>query len=160
MVLEKSFDSISHFLHFGSGVQNKLKKIWFFWKLCNTTTVINDQIIFLYVRVEDLRLAWPIYLTPIYAACEVSDKRDLWVGLCRISHFMDGPYLIGDDFNVITHDGECTGHSRWDRGSSVFSDMILDCGLENAAFSSSHYTWTNDQVIKCLHRVLINATAA
>ncbi|XP_022870228.1 uncharacterized protein LOC111389527 [Olea europaea var. sylvestris] len=45
---------------------------------------------------------------------------------------MDDPWLVREDFNVITHDGERTGHNTRDRGTTAFSNMMLDYGLEDA----------------------------
>lgn len=76
------------------------------------TTVIDDQIQFLHIRFEDLRLARSIYLALVYAACEASVRRDLWASLHRIFLSIDDLWLVGGDFNVIAHDGERTGHNR------------------------------------------------
>lgn len=71
-------------------------------------------------RVEDPRLSHPFYLTPIYASCEATIRRDLWAGLQNISLDMDDPWLVGEDFNVITYDGEPTGHNIRNRGTIAF----------------------------------------
>ncbi|XP_022863529.1 uncharacterized protein LOC111383642 [Olea europaea var. sylvestris] len=60
---------------------------------------------------------------------------------------MDDPWLVGRDFNVITHDGERTGHKTRDRGTTTFSDMMLDYGLEDTDFLGNRYTWTNGRLI-------------
>lgn len=57
-------------------------------------TVINGHPKFLYVRVEDPRLAHPIYLTPVYASCDAAIKRDLCSGLHHISLHMDDFWLV------------------------------------------------------------------
>ncbi|CAI9766758.1 unnamed protein product [Fraxinus pennsylvanica] len=54
-----------------------------------TVTVIVDHPQFLHVRVEDPKLARPIYLTPVYASCDVTIRKDLWEGLHHISLEMD-----------------------------------------------------------------------
>ncbi|XP_022863097.1 uncharacterized protein LOC111383250 [Olea europaea var. sylvestris] len=125
------------------GAQNESNKIWFFWNSGTNVTVIVDHPQFLHVRVEDPRLARAIYLTPVYASCDATIRRDLWAGLHHISLDMDDPWLVGGDFNVITHDGERTGHNTRNRGTTAFSDMMLDCGLEDAGFIGNRYTWTN-----------------
>ncbi|XP_022868015.1 uncharacterized protein LOC111387671 [Olea europaea var. sylvestris] len=141
------------------GAQNESNKFWFFWNSGTNVTVIVDHPQFLHVRVEDPRLARAIYLTPVYASCDTTIRRDLWAGLHHISLDMDDPWLVGGDFNVITHDGERTGHNTRNRGITAFSDMMLDCGLEDAGFIGNRYTWTNGRVRKRLDRVLINSTA-
>ncbi|KAL2491746.1 Uncharacterized protein Adt_27374 [Abeliophyllum distichum] len=84
-------------------------------------------------------------------------RRDLWMGLHQISLVVDGPWMVGGDFNVIAHNGERTGHNTRDRGTSDFADMMMDCGLTDAGYSGSQYTWTNGRVWKRLDRVLINS---
>lgn len=73
---------------------------------------------------------------------------------------MKDPWLVGGNFNVIAHESDRTGRSTRDRGSITFFDMMLYCGLENAGFCRSRYTWTNGQVMKRFDRVLVNFTAA
>ncbi|XP_022891853.1 uncharacterized protein LOC111406705 [Olea europaea var. sylvestris] len=129
-VLQQNFAYTRRYLRFDRGAQNESNRIWFFWKSRTNVTVIVDHPQFLHVRVEDFRLARPIYLTPVYASCDATIRRDLWAGLHHISLDMDDPWLVGGDFNVITHDGERTGHNTRDRGTTAFSDMMLDYGLE------------------------------
>ncbi|KAL2472038.1 Uncharacterized protein Adt_40174 [Abeliophyllum distichum] len=112
---------------------------------------------FLHIRVEDPRLSRPMYITPVYASCSPAGRRDLWMGLHQISLVVDGPWMVGGDFNVIAHNGERTGHNTRDRGTSDFADMMMDCGLTDAGYSGSQYTWTNGRVWKRLDRVLINS---
>ncbi|KAL2491396.1 Uncharacterized protein Adt_27024 [Abeliophyllum distichum] len=111
---------------------------------------------FLHIRVEDPRLSRPMYITPVYASCSPARRRDLWMGLHQISLVVDGPWMVGGDFNVIAHNGERTVHNTRDRGTSDFADMMMDCGLTDAGYSGSQYTWTNGRVWKQLDRVLIN----
>ncbi|KAL2471352.1 Uncharacterized protein Adt_39488 [Abeliophyllum distichum] len=111
---------------------------------------------FLHIRVEDPRLSRPMYITPVYASCSPVGRRNLWMGLHQISLVVDGPWMVGGDFNVIAHNGERTGHNTRDRGTSDFADMMMDCGLTDAGYSGSQYTWTNGRVWKRLDRVLIN----
>ncbi|KAL2517783.1 Uncharacterized protein Adt_14030 [Abeliophyllum distichum] len=111
---------------------------------------------FLHIRVEDPRLSRPMYITPVYASCSPVGRRNLWMGLHQISLVVDGPWMVGGDFNVIAHNGERTGHNTRDGGTSDFADMMMDCGLTDAGYSGSQYTWTNGRVWKRLDRVLIN----
>ncbi|XP_022858402.1 uncharacterized protein LOC111379277 [Olea europaea var. sylvestris] len=136
-ILRQNFAYTRRYLRFDMGAKNESNKIWFFWNSGTNVTVIVDHPQFLHVRVEDPRLARAIYLTPVYASCDATIRRDLWAGLHHISHDMDDPWLVGGDFNVITHDGERTGHNTHNRGTIAFSDMMLDCGLEDAAYSET-----------------------
>ncbi|KAL2512765.1 Uncharacterized protein Adt_18365 [Abeliophyllum distichum] len=156
-VLKKNFDFIRRSLAFDVGLENESSKIWCFWNLGTTVASCVDHPQFLHIRVEDPRLSRPMYITPVYASCSPAGRRDLWMGLHQISLVMDGPWMVGGDFNVIAHNGERTGHNTRDRGTSDFADMMMDCGLTDAGYSGSQYTWTNGRVWKRLDRVLINS---
>ncbi|KAL2453200.1 Uncharacterized protein Adt_49302 [Abeliophyllum distichum] len=157
-VLKKNFDFIRRFLSFDVGLENESDKIWYFWNLGTTVDSCVDHPQFLHIRVEDPRLSRLMYITPVYASCSPVGGRDLWLGLHQISLTVDGPWMVGGDFNVIAHNGERTGHNTRDRGTSDFADMMMDCGLTDAGYSGSQYTWTNGRVWKRLERVLINST--
>ncbi|KAL2453242.1 Uncharacterized protein Adt_49258 [Abeliophyllum distichum] len=156
-VLKKNFDFIRRSLAFDVGLENESGKIWCFWNLGTTVASCVDHPQFLHIRVEDPRLSRPMYITPVYASCSPAGRRDLWMGLHQISLVVDGPWMVGGDFNVIAHNGERTGHNTRDRGTSDFADMMMDCGLTDAGYSGSQYTWTNGRVWKRLDRVLINS---
>ncbi|KAL2453214.1 Pol polyprotein [Abeliophyllum distichum] len=94
----------------------------------------------------------------VYASCSPAGRRDLWMGLHQISLVVDGLWMVGGNFNVIAHNGERTGHNTRDRGTSDFADMMMDCGLTDAGYSGSQYTWTNGRVWKWLDRVLIKSS--
>ncbi|KAL2497433.1 Uncharacterized protein Adt_22983 [Abeliophyllum distichum] len=131
-VLKKNFDFIRRSLAFDVGLENESGKIWCFWNLGTTVASCVDHPQFLHIRVEDPRLPRPMYITPVYASCSPVGRRDLWMGLHQISLVVDGPWMVGGDFNVIAHNGERTGHNTRDRGTSDFADMMMDCGLNDA----------------------------
>ncbi|KAL2517569.1 Reverse transcriptase domain-containing protein [Abeliophyllum distichum] len=89
-----------------------------------------------------------MFITPIYASCSPIGRRELWVSLHQISLSLDGPWVVGGDFNVIAHNGEGTSRNTRDRDSSDFADMMMDCGLTDAGYSRSQYTWTNGRRIR------------
>ncbi|KAL2526288.1 Uncharacterized protein Adt_11342 [Abeliophyllum distichum] len=85
---------------------NESDTIWCFWNLGTTVTLIVNHPQFLHIKVEDPRLARPLFITLVYASCSPVRRRDLWAGLHQISLSVDGPWIIGGDFNVIAHNGE------------------------------------------------------
>ncbi|KAL2519776.1 Reverse transcriptase domain-containing protein [Abeliophyllum distichum] len=58
-------------------------------------------------------------ITPVYASCSPAGRRDFWMGLHQIYLAMDGPWMVGEDFNVIAHNGERTGRNTRDRECRV-----------------------------------------
>ncbi|KAL2506264.1 Uncharacterized protein Adt_21885 [Abeliophyllum distichum] len=143
-VLKKNFDFIRRSLAFDVGLENESGKIWCFWNLGTTVASCVDHPQYLHIRVEDPRLSRPMYITPVYASCSPAGRRDLWMGLHQISLVVDGPWMVGGDFNVIAHNGERTGHNTRDRGTSDFADMMMDCGLTDAGPSLVESTCVGD----------------
>ncbi|KAL2465834.1 RNase H domain-containing protein [Abeliophyllum distichum] len=123
-------------------------------------SMIVDHPQFIHLMIEDPRLARPIFLSHVHASCSVVGRMDLFEGIHQVSQTVDGPWLVGGDFNVIAHDGERTGVSTRDRGKTDFCDMMMECGLTDAGFSGSPYTWHNKRVWKRLDRVLMSYEAA
>ncbi|KAL2498966.1 Uncharacterized protein Adt_24516 [Abeliophyllum distichum] len=143
-VLRKNFDFIRRFLSFDVGLQNESDKIWCFWNLGTTVSLIVDHPQFLHIKVEDPRLARPLFVTPVYASCSPVRRRELWVGLHQISLSVDGSWLVGGDFNVIAHNGERTGMNIRDRGTSDFAVMMMDCGLTDAGLKQGLRWWNRN----------------
>ncbi|KAL2492059.1 Endonuclease/exonuclease/phosphatase superfamily [Abeliophyllum distichum] len=67
-------------------------------------------------------------------------RRNLWIGLHQIFLSLDGPWIVGGDFNMIAHNGERTGRNTRDRSNLVFTDMIMDCSLTYVGYSGNEYT--------------------
>ncbi|KAL2491487.1 Endonuclease/exonuclease/phosphatase superfamily [Abeliophyllum distichum] len=89
------------------------------------------------------RVIAPLSSRPII--CSMSGRRDLFEEIHQVFQIVDGPWLVGGDFNVIAHDGEWTGVNTYDREKTNFCDM-MECGLTDAGFFGSLYTWHNKKV--------------
>ncbi|KAL2506640.1 Reverse transcriptase domain-containing protein [Abeliophyllum distichum] len=127
--------------------ENESDKIWYFWNLGTTVTSIVDHPQFLHIKVEDPRLARPLFITPVYASCSLVGRRDLWTDLHQISLCVDGSWLVERDFNMIAHNSERTGGNTSDKGTSDFAALMMDCGLTDTGTSEhSHLLiqWSSD----------------
>ncbi|KAI3457760.1 hypothetical protein Pfo_014423 [Paulownia fortunei] len=98
----------------------------------------------------------PFLLTCIYAKCDIIGRRELWDVLRYIADQNESQlWLLGGDCNTILQLNKRTGHQR-SRLTSMqdFGDMIEDCGLIDAGYEGSNFTWTNHKVWKRLDRIL------
>lgn len=99
-------------------------------------------------------------LVVVYAAPTVSRRSGLWDKLREVVHDMDGPFVIGGDFNTIVRLDERTGgNGSLSPDSLAFGDWINDLSLIYLGFRGSQFTWkrgrtTSNFVAKRLDRVL------
>ncbi|KAI3466941.1 hypothetical protein Pfo_023604 [Paulownia fortunei] len=136
---------------------NRSNKIWCFVNHEFQCKIVSENEQFLHLEVKSQLLPSAFLLTFIYAKYDIAGRRELWNDLRNIAEQNDTqPWLIGGDFNTILHLNERTGNTR-NRLTSMndFGDMIGDCGLIDAGYEGSSYTWTNHKVWKRLDRVLI-----
>ncbi|XP_060202736.1 uncharacterized protein LOC132631154 [Lycium barbarum] len=102
------------------------------------------------------------YVTIVYAKCTSLERQELWDDLTDISNQVQSGWCIGGDFNVILEPSEKIGgkiHRAYK--SFDFAACVNRCGLEDAGFVGSNYTWCNNRrpgkrIWKRLDRVIIN----
>ncbi|KAL0289211.1 UNVERIFIED_CONTAM: hypothetical protein Sradi_7078400 [Sesamum radiatum] len=81
-------------------------------------------------------------------------RRNLWEELVKLSN-QDAPWIVGGDFNVISHPNENQGGDIQRMGPMEdFNDMMTDTGLIDAGFEGEPFTWTNKRIWRRLDRVL------
>lgn len=57
---------------------------------------------------------------------------------------MDGPWMVGGDFNVVKSLSEISGgHNQTQVVIDAFNLAVLDCSLEDVGFLGSSFTWIN-----------------
>ncbi|GAA0179249.1 hypothetical protein LIER_44028 [Lithospermum erythrorhizon] len=94
------------------------------------------------------------YITVIYAACNVGDRRDLWKSIRGLAP-ASSPWMLMGDFNAITSSSEKMGGNEPNQLFMVeFNDYISDCNLEDVGYIGSTFTWTSGRVSERLDRVL------
>ena len=85
-------------------------------------------------------------------------KRILWDALVSFVDSHDWPWITRLDFNVMQSISEISsGHDQPQGAIDAFNLALLDCGLEDARFIGSPFTWTNGCTWKQLVRVICNA---
>ncbi|KAL0345576.1 UNVERIFIED_CONTAM: hypothetical protein Sradi_4388900 [Sesamum radiatum] len=75
-------------LGFHDVVSNCVNQIWFFWGLDMRCQVLVDHEQLLHLRLESNRWSKPVFVTAVYARCNIVERRDLWDATCGFSwHF-------------------------------------------------------------------------
>lgn len=104
-------------------------------------------------------------LVVVYAAPSVNRRSGLWDELRDLVRGLEGPVIIGGDFNTILRLDERTGgNGRLSPDSLAFGEWINDLPLIDMGFKGSKYTWRRGleertYVAKRLDRVLCCAHA-
>ncbi|KAL2237897.1 UNVERIFIED_CONTAM: hypothetical protein Sindi_0981400 [Sesamum indicum] len=104
-----------------------------------------------------------LFITVVYGATEVADRRELWGSLETIVvQCADTPWLIGGDFNAVRDLSEICGTSGDIRMAiEEFNVCIQNTGLIPLPMQGEWYTWHNcnaspRNLWKRLDRMLIN----
>ncbi|KAK4385710.1 hypothetical protein Sango_2695000 [Sesamum angolense] len=87
-----------------------------------------------------------------------AERRELWD---EIRHIDPGnePWLLGGDFNTILGAHERKGGAAPKiRTMEDFSDMLIDCGLQDAGFEGAQFTWSRNRLWQQLDRFLYSHT--
>ncbi|CAN0898705.1 hypothetical protein LINGRAHAP2_LOCUS19863 [Linum grandiflorum] len=134
--------------------------IWTLWdSSCVTLTPVSHSPHFLHFKVTG-RGGRTFHSTAIYGSPTESLRRVLWSGLGTLASGIDGPWLIGGDFNAILGPSDKLGGTPFRLSRCrEFQDCINICGLMDGGFTSPRFTWTNGTVKERLDRVLLIASA-
>ncbi|KAF5443558.1 hypothetical protein F2P56_036105, partial [Juglans regia] len=82
--------------------------------------------------------------TGVYGNPEVVNRYLTWNLLRRLNSGVDGPWLVGGDFNELLHFNEKRGgRPRSENQMEAFRNVIFDCSLRDLGFRGPKYTWCN-----------------
>ncbi|XP_060210339.1 uncharacterized protein LOC132637237 [Lycium barbarum] len=147
---------------FQNAVANRNGKIWCFGENildCSVTSNSNQQIT---MKIKQLTTNRTFWFTVVYAKTTARKRRKLWHKLRQNSSLIDGPSAVLGDVNVILSPSEKKGGTPHRMSQSMdFITCLDDCGLVDAGYSGSPFTWTNgrqkgNMICKRLDRVLYN----
>lgn len=82
----------------------------------------------------------------VYAKCRSAGRRELWDHITQIATVVSTPWMVGGDFNIMSHDEKLGGASPDVRAMDDFNDAVSTANLIDAGFQGSKYTWCNNQV--------------
>ncbi|XP_075499822.1 uncharacterized protein LOC142538375 [Primulina tabacum] len=160
---------------FSRVISNLSGHIWVFSSADVKTECVFDHAQFLHINVSASFLPTEVFCSFVYASCSYIERRDLWSSLLQVKPAL-GPWLVGDDFNVVRYASECLG-SRGGRllPMEEFNTFILDSGLVDAGFEGlsgmprlfakmkrlkHHLKWWNQDVFGNLFDKIIEAERA
>lgn len=139
-------------------------RIIIIWKPSINVTVLHQSRQSMTCRVETPPDA-PFFFTAIYAGNTVEERSELWVELLNLqhSHSLDSsPWLVGGDFNEITHPAEhsATTVTSFTPQMVEFNSCLSQLEIRDLRFHGLRFTWSNkrpeDPIAKKLDRALIN----
>ena len=132
-------------------------KIWLFWSPPFHVQVLHDMGQVVHCRACHSSLSEGFFMSFVYAKCVASLRLDLWDALRSFSGQVDGPWLVGGDFNVVQQHSEVSGGNPQSQSAiDDFNLALLDCGLEDGGYVGSSFTWTNGSSLRRLDRVVVN----
>ncbi|EOY17513.1 Uncharacterized protein TCM_036737 [Theobroma cacao] len=138
-------------------IVNNSQKIWLFHSVEFICEVLLDHPQCLHVRVTIPWLDLPIFTTFVYAKCTRSERTPLWNCLRNLAADMEGPWIVGGDFNIILKREERLYGADPHEGSiEDFASVLLDCGLLDGGFEGNPFTWTNNRMFQRLDRMVYN----
>ncbi|KAL2246082.1 UNVERIFIED_CONTAM: hypothetical protein Sindi_2876400 [Sesamum indicum] len=139
-------------------------RIWLAWdeNFIDTHVLdLGDQ--FVHCRITSRAVNETVFVTIVYGATEVIDRRNLWTTVETLAlQCSDIPWLVGGDFNAVRELNEVCGISGDIRmATEEFNTRILEAGLIPLPMQGEWFTWYNCSTTarslwKRLDRILIN----
>lgn len=86
-------------------------------------------------------------LIVVYAAPSATRRSGLWDNLREVASGIDGPLVVGGDFNTIVRLDERTGgNGSISSDSLAFGEWINDLSLIDMGFRGNRFTWKRGKV--------------
>lgn len=117
--------------------------------------ILEDHAQFLHCKITSPEHPAPFLCTFVYAANERRPRRALWRGLRRNVSTM--PWMVVGDFNIVMKAEEKEGGQDIIPGAvEEFCECAEYCGIEDAGYEGTKYTWSSRGIRTRLDRALIN----
>ena len=130
--------------------------IWLFWRNFIEVEVLLNHRQFIHFRIcmNNVFVSWA---TTVYASANPMLRRQLWNHMDSLTISIQGPWLIGGDFNSILYalekqggvarsSGVCNLFRQWFNGHQIFY----------LKFKGPMFTWSHGLLLKRLDRALCN----
>ncbi|XP_060190556.1 uncharacterized protein LOC132619776 [Lycium barbarum] len=141
---------------------NMSEKIWIFLTDDWQAQVIMDSVQHVTLKMTHVNLQQETFVTIVYAKCTTIERLELWDSIAQATLNIQGPWIIGKNFNVILRPNEKVGVLLVHLSETAdFAHFVNNCGLMELKYSGSRYTWWNgrteeDCIFKRLDRVFGN----
>lgn len=92
-------------------------------------------------------------MTGVYApTCNV-ERQEVWEEIGAVRSLFTGPWVLGEDFNIVRYASEKKNGSRTSIYMNEFSDVIEDMELINPQLEGGNYTWTRGNNLEATSRI-------
>ncbi|XP_074289100.1 uncharacterized protein LOC141614240 [Silene latifolia] len=139
-------------------------RIWLLWDPYSyDVTVVDIQVQCIHTKVVDKVRRKEFWFTVVYGLNKLADREPLWASLRKYHSGINGPWMIGGDFNAIMDGHERIGGAPVTNAEiRPLYQVVHDCQLADLSAKGSFYTWNNKhecgtKVYSRLDRILINA---
>ncbi|XP_060188598.1 uncharacterized protein LOC132617573 [Lycium barbarum] len=131
-------------LGFDHAISNSHSKVWIFWKaniICSVLSKSRQQVTLQVQLQGNADMSW---ITIVYARSKANKRRHLWQKLRELNYIINGPWIIGGDFNSIMEAEEKKGGVPFRLSNCLdFINCMEDCGMTDAGFTGNIHTWCN-----------------
>ncbi|XP_052289997.1 uncharacterized protein LOC127899892 [Citrus sinensis] len=130
--------------------------IWILWHEAFVIKVVLNHKQFVHMQIVENNnfFSWA---TAVYASPNPVLRRHLWVHLNHIAKSVQGPWIVGGDFNAIMYASERKGGSQYgSRVCKLFRQWFHSNKLHDLHFKGPRYTWARGNLYKRLDRVICN----
>lgn len=129
-------------------------KIWYFVKNDVEVEVVDNTEQQIYLKLLTRDQNTHILATFVNARCERAERILLWDSLSQHASYMDLPWLVGGDFNVILNEEEKIGGLpvTWQECED-FAECINSNALFDVGYKGSPFIWWNGRIdAECFSR--------
>ncbi|KAJ6399844.1 hypothetical protein OIU84_015495 [Salix udensis] len=106
-----------------------------------TVNLFKDHNQCLTVSVNMPWLSQSFFISFVYAKNLRSKRKIFWDELCEVASILDGPWVLGGDFNAVLNVKESKDGDNPNQGSmEEFGSCLLDCGLLDAGYEGNDFT--------------------
>ncbi|KAG7579838.1 Ribonuclease H domain [Arabidopsis thaliana x Arabidopsis arenosa] len=120
--------------------------LWLLWRSeVGDVEIVELDEQFIYAKVK--KEGDVFHLITVYAAPSATRRSGLWGKLRTIIQGIDGPMMIGGDFNTIVRlDERMGGNGQLSSDSLEFGDWINEMALIDMGFRGNKFTWRRGRV--------------
>lgn len=130
--------------------------IWLLWDDSYGVEIISNHTQFIHFNISKNNVVFS-WVTTIYASPSPCKRRDLWSHLERLATTVQGPWLMGGDFNSIIYASEKRGGSSHRSGiCGLFRTWLHSNRLYDLQFKGPKFTWSRGTLAKRLDRAVCN----
>lgn len=121
--------------------------LWLLWRSdVGEINIVKSDAQFIYAKIT--RDQEVFNLIVVYAAPSVNRRSGLWNQLDEVLSGVEGPVMVGGDFNTILRLDERTGgNGDLSPDSLVFGDWINRNSLIDMGFNGNKFTWKRGRVL-------------